>query len=145
MIEFLNKDIHKLLHSSPFNQWLYEETIDEDQPSLERYITFTDKGLEVLCDEFNKIQTIFIDNNFDVSKLTIVPAIDFSFDRTAIRNNFGEPNFLREPFTDEYLGKYGAWDRYDNPSYVLHFSYEVENENLKKITLMTVERAPSLD
>jgi hypothetical protein len=142
---FLNKNINILLSTIPFSSWLYDKTIDEGDSEFqtEVFYEFQAHDLEIQCDKNFIIETIFIKGSaFDKELLDL--DFDFSFNQDMIRICLGEPSFSSNESNSQYLGKSGAWDRFDFGSYVIHIEYKIGIKKINKITFMTLERAPKL-
>lgn len=142
---FLNKNINILLSTIPFSSWLYDKTIDEDDFELqtEIFYEFQDHDLEIQCNKNFIIETIFIKGS-DFDKELLHLDFDFNFTQDMIRDCLGEPSFSGSESNSRYLGKSGAWDRFDFGSYVIHIEYKIDTKSIDKITFMTLARAPKL-
>lgn len=145
MKNYLNKSIDTLLSKAPFNSWSYDKTIDEEDFEFQTEVSyeFQNHDLQVVCDKNLIIQTIFIlGEAFDNKLLEL--GFDFSSNQDIIRASLGIPSFSGKESNSQYLGKSGAWDRFDFNSYVLHVEYQIGNKKIDKITFMTLSQAPKL-
>ena len=61
--KYLGKPVSYMLSESPFRDWRFERSIDEDleEPCID-YI-FSQEGLDLICDADDMVTTIFIYND----------------------------------------------------------------------------------
>lgn len=144
MTQFLGKHISELLGTSPFAEWPFRTSaIDQEEEHLISYV-FEENGMEIKCDSNRRIETIFLHaeelGGFDESLLDFL----FTNPREHVREHLGTPSRCREGFTDETLGKFGPWDRYDyaDPNFSAHFQYTTSGTGIKMFTLMRGDVVP---
>lgn len=139
---FLGRDINELLSSSPFNNWQYELSKEDDLLESIAYYVFTQDGLEIQCDPNNIIKTIFLySKEYGGYELS---GMSFTFDMTRdqIRGTFGIPERAGEESNDDILGFHGCWDRYKLSGYYIHFSFVKGACGIDQVTLISGEDAP---
>lgn len=105
---------------------------------------FEKKGLELLFDlEKGVLDSIFIKNtSYSRNKLGTFFSenINFSMNRSEIRQNLGNPNDESDPNAKTLLGPVQPWDLFFRPNYKLHVQYAlVKNKiNIEMFTLSLV-------
>jgi len=106
----------------------------------EFYVTAKSGAFEMILDKKKLIETIFLYPNEN----GVFPFGEFTVEmgRNEIHKKLGKPNSQGEPIDISALGISGGFDRYDK-EIVYHFEYKDKaQENLKIITLMSVDIAP---
>lgn len=137
LAQFLGRTIEEFL-SGPFDGWLPEVSVEGDLvPILTDYV-FPDRGLAVVCNDHNVIQTIFVHSTFE-GGLADLPS---SLCRRQIIERLGTPSKSGEARNSPILGSYGPWDRFDHPAYSLHVQYGLEIDQIVKVTLMRSDIVP---
>ena len=141
--EYLGSNVSALLAASPFSGWHATRSVDTDEgnpkaPS-EIWYEFAGRGVEVLCDQAELVQAIFLHGGLDSEALCDVP---FSSSRSEIRARYGTPAKSGEPSHHPKLGPSGAWDRFVAGPAVVHFRYCVERDQVDRVTLMTLDATP---
>lgn len=139
MEKYLGKSAATLLAAPPFAGWEYERSVESDLDRPAVLYIFTNKGLEVRCNENDEVESLFCTSgNFDES------LIEFSFanKRNDVMAILGEPEKSGNKMEDPILGNYGAWDRFNRGETTIHFQYAFSNDETEKITFMLSSVAP---
>lgn len=116
--------------------WRFRKVERRDSDSHRNDYVFSRRGLSFSSDGDDVVVAIFLsfkacppfDSGFD--------DLPFSFGRLEVRGRFGEPSKSRDGFFDPILGDYGAWDRFNLSTHVLHVQYSSERDGIELITLM---------
>jgi len=139
---YLGVPASNMLNDNPFDHWGFERSVTEDlDPQIIHYV-FAEHGLELRCDDDNKISVIFIFTDrfggLDDSLL------DFphSLNRRQVLQRFGEPSKSGNASNHPVLGNYGAWDRFSMQGYAIRFEYSTDEGCIKKITFMREDVVP---
>lgn len=138
LASYLGEHVSKLLESGPFASWVVTRSMESDLPRKEIWYEFTDQGIEVICDEDERIRTIFLHNGVDEA-LTEIP---FAYTRRQVLERFGVPAKSGQPTTHPILGTAGAWDRFSRPSMTLHIQYRSDSDSIDMITLVRPDAVP---
>jgi len=140
--EYLGKHISTLLEDAPFKHWPVEKYIEEDLEEKRTYYTFKEHGIEVCCDQNDKISDIFLkseeNKRFDESLFEI----PFSLSRNQVLERFGTPSKSSGKSSSAFLGDSGAWDIFTQQTYAIHIEYRVDSDRIKMITLMRNDIIP---
>lgn len=141
--EYLGSNVSALLAASPFSGWHATRSVDTDESNpkapSEVWYEFKEHGVEVLCDQAELVQAIYLHGGIDSEALCGVP---FSSSRNEITARYGTPAKSGEPSHHPKLGRSGAWDRFVVGSAVIHFRYCVEDDQIDRVTLMTLDVTP---
>jgi hypothetical protein len=129
---YLGVDVNDLLRSPPFSGWDVIKSIERDLPEAEIHYEFSGHGVEVLCGEDDRIQTIFLHRG-DGEALSGVP---FSTSRREVLERYGTPSASGGAGNIPALGEHGAWDRFALSLGVIHFQYRPDCDEIELITLM---------
>lgn len=136
--EYLGEVASSLLAEEPFSSWPVERVLEKELPEPRVYYIFKTHGLELRCDEEERVNTIFLrTDEYDDFKL-----IPFSWGRQMVLEYFGSPSKSGNKLSDPVLGDFGAWDRFTLPKYTVHVEYRIESEGIKRITLMCADAVP---
>ncbi|TPN34159.1 hypothetical protein FKO01_12075 [Mesorhizobium sp. B2-3-3] len=132
MLDYLGKPASSLLTSPPFESWKFKRTFDNYLPDIRiDYVSARNK-FSFICDEYEKIDTIFIEaDNLD-RELFDIP---FSSSRNDVLGILGMPSKRGEPRTDPFLGEFGPWDRFDKADYLIHILYHAHVDRIRRVTL----------
>ncbi len=137
--DYLGKPASILLSSTPFNLWSFVRTVDEDLP--ERGVNYASEphGLSLGCDSAEHIHSIFVSLDHIDQDLLNIP---ISSNRADVLVSQGVPTKSGAAHSDPILGEYGAWDRFDGPSYSMHVEYYPHEDRIKMVTLMRADVVP---
>src|ERR1700744_3581778 len=118
--KYLGKHVSVLLQEHPFENWLFKKSVETDlEEPIVQYV-FKDRGLELRCDQVEKISVIFLSSDechgFDEALMEF----SFSWKREQILGRFGTPSKSGQKMKDPILGEYGNWDRFDGPDCSIH-------------------------
>lgn len=131
-----------MLEAEPFSEWPVERSLEDGLPRRVVQYVFPKNGLELRCDEKEKISSIFLYSEeyggFDESLLDF----PFSFRRSQVVDRLGLPSKSGSRLSDPILGEYGAWDRFSRADHVVHAEYRLDADSIKQITLMRADIAP---
>lgn len=142
LASYLGRDASILLDATPFKNWTFEKSVEDDlEESLIDYV-FAQHGMDFVCDGDDKVNSIFL--YFDESRCFNEDIRDLPFDsgRQEIIARLGAPSKSGEKMSDPILGEYGAWDRFTRSGYAVHVEYRLDADVIKKITLMRADVVP---
>jgi hypothetical protein len=142
LAKYLECPASTLLRDAPFRDWPVEKSFENDlEEPLIQYI-FPSHGVELLCDEFDNIGTIFL--HCDASPCIADDLIDLSLKSTReqMLDVFGTPSKSGAPRHDPILGDYGPWDRFAKPGYAIRIGYHPTADRIHRITLMREDFVP---
>src|SRR5690606_10888045 len=133
------KEVSSTLEPFEFKNNEFELELNEAIEE-EFYVTAKSGAFEMILDKKKLIETIFLYPNengvFTFGEFTV------EMGRNEIHKKLGKPNSQGAPIDISVLGISGGFDRYDK-EIVYHFEYKDKaQENLKTITLMSIDRAP---
>lgn len=140
--DHLGEHSSEMLETEPFAVWSFQRSVDDDVGERIVYNTSEEHGLEVHCDRNERITTLFLDVDRCSEGERIFFEIDRFRDREQVLRHFGVPAKSGSERIHPILGEYGAWDRFTNPVFSIHFEYKRGFETVKKITLMLNELVP---
>jgi hypothetical protein len=135
--DYLGRPVGELLRAEPFSGWRPVRSV-ETEPKPEVWYEFEGHGVEVICDGFDRIQTVFLHRG-DGESLVEVP---FAMTRQQVLERFGTPARSGGAVRIPGLGDRGAWDRFILPQGTLHVQYHVERDEIDMITLMHPDAVP---
>lgn len=138
LANYLGEHVAKLLDSEPFAGWKVARSIENDLPAKEIRYVFTDRGVELLCGDDERIQTIFLTVGVD-EDLSEMP---FSMKRASVLERFGTPSKSGAAMRHPLMGPLGAWDRFTWPRMTLHIQYRLDSDSIDRITLMSPDAVP---
>lgn len=142
--DYLGGAFSELVKDAPFKDWSFKRSVERDLDEPRAYYVFQGqgRGISVHSDLSETIQTVFVQSagikGFDYSLLDA----SFSWSRSQVRANLGEPEKSGEERVHAILGRHGAWDRFELSQYVLHMEYQVGAESIAMVTLMKKGSAP---
>jgi len=141
--KYLGAHISEFLSQKPFKDWEVERSTEDDleQPII-NYV-FPGQGLQLRCDQYDKISVIFLDDresDFDIGDC--FGNLSFSHSRENVLSRFGRPSKSGEKRSHPVLGDYGPWDRFVLPSYTIHVEYQINSDLIKRITIMREDVVP---
>jgi hypothetical protein len=138
LAHFLGAPVNELLAAPPFSAWNATRSIEEDLPKREIWYEFEGHGVDVICDENERIRTIFLHRGDG----EVLSEISFSSDRRKVLERFGPPTQSGATVRIPVLGERGAWDRFTLPSASLHVQYRADRDEIDMVTLMRPDSVP---
>ena len=138
LADYLGAHSSELLASEPFSAWAFRRTVESELPEIEVWYEFDGRGVEVICDEDERIQTIFLHAGGEES-LSDVP---FRLSRRQVRELFGPPSASGGPVRHAVLGESGAWDRFSSATRTIHIQYRVDADKIELVTLIRPDAIP---
>jgi hypothetical protein len=138
LIDYLGADVNELLRSPPFSGWGVTRSIEQDLPKKEVWYEFEGHGVEVICDEADRVETVFLHRG-DGEALSEVP---YSLSRRQVLDHFGPPSKSGAADRIPVLGDRGAWDRFTLPEGSIHVQYRLDRDEIEMITLMRPDVLP---
>lgn len=138
LANYLGFDVSELLAIPPLSGWEVTKSIEEDLPKKEVWYEFEGRGVEVICDETERIRTIFLHRG-DGEALSEVP---FSLSRREVLERYGSPSKSGAAVRLPVLGDRGAWDRFALPAGTIHFQYRLDRDEIEMITLIRRDAVP---
>jgi hypothetical protein len=140
--DYLGAHASIMLIDEPFRGWVVERSLNEDlDPPIIHYV-FPERGLELRCDDDERISVIFLraDENDTFDDSLIEPS--FSWNRKQVLRHFGSPSKSGDKSSHPVLGDSGAWDRFAMPLYSVRFEYKMDSAGIRKITFMRNDVIP---
>ena len=137
LADVLGRGIRELLDAKPFSGWLFTRTVEHD-PKEEIWSASMGPGVEVICDRFELIKTLFVHRGDGES----VVGIPFSMSRSEVLQRFGPPATEGAAVRIPKIGDRGAWDRFTLSEGLLHVQYRTDREEIDMITLMRADTVP---
>ena len=139
---YLGKPASVILADGPFSHWPVEKSYDNDLEEIVIHYVFPHHGLELRCDQVDKVNTVFMyADEFDGFDESLF-GVPFSLNRQEVKERLGPPSKSGGPINDRILGAYGAWDRFTKDGYVIHVEYRADTDRINKITLMRTDSVP---
>jgi len=139
LTNYLGKPASALLASPPFKFWPFERSVEGDLPERPVDYVFPQHGLELTCDNDEKIHSIFLkSDSFDQALLDI----PFSSSRSDVLSLLGVPSKSGGAHTHPILGEYGAWDLFARPGHAIHVGYRADADRIRMVTLMRADVVP---
>ena len=138
ILAYLGAPVSDLLAIPPFSGWEVRRSVEVDLPSKEVWYEFEGHGVEVICDETERIRTIFLHRG-DGETLS---EIAFSLSRREVLDRLGAPSKSGAASTIPVLGDKGAWDRFVVPAGAVHVQYRPDRDEIEMITLMRLGTEP---
>jgi hypothetical protein len=106
---------------------------------LSRSYLARDAGVEIAADTHGLVTTVFLhfhgDDGFASFRGEIPGGGGIVPRRAALWARLGRPAESGDPHRVPFLGDYGPWDRWLRDDVVLHAQYDLDGENLHRITL----------
>ena len=137
MLGYLGCPVGELLRAQPFSRWHAVRSVENDPKPEVRY-EFEGRGIEVICDEFERIRTVFLHRG-DGESLVDVP---FTLGRKEVLERFGTPAKSGGAARHPGIGDRGAWDRFTLQEGTLHIQYAVGRDEIDMITVMRADVVP---
>lgn len=140
--DYLDFQASIMLKDEPFKNWAVERSLEEDlDPPIVHYV-FPRRGLELRCDDDEKISVIFLrSHEGDVFGDTLIEP-SFSWTRQQVLEHFGCPSKSGDKSSHPILGDSGAWDRFAMPGYTIRCEYKMDSAGIQKITFMRNDVVP---
>jgi hypothetical protein len=138
LAEYLGVRASKLLTSQPFCRWSVKRSMESDLPEKEVYYEFEDHGVDVICDEDERVRTIFLHAGVDES----LSSIPFTSHRKEVLELLGPPSKSGVASRSPVLGESGPWDRFSLGGMAIHVQYRVDSDEIELITLMRADVVP---
>jgi hypothetical protein len=137
LAKYLGLEIGELLVAMPFSSWHPVRSVEND-PRPEVWYEFEGHGVEVICDEDDRIRTVFLHRG-DGESLVDVP---FGMTRQQVRQRFGVPAASGAAVRIAGIGDLGPWDRFALAEGVLHIQYSARWDEIDMVTLMRPDAVP---
>ena len=140
--KYLGREASILLGDPPFKNWTFEKSFETD---LERPLidyVFSQNGMDFVCDEEDKVNSIFLYADESRCFTAGVQDLPFSASRHEVIARLGSPSKSGGGINDPILGEHGPWDRFARPGYAIHVEYWTDFDSIKKITLMRADVVP---
>lgn len=138
LADYLGRHIGELLKSEPFSGWHAVRSV-ENEPKPEVRYKFDEHGVEILCDEFDWIMTVFLRRGGDGESLVDVT---FGMPRSQVLERFGTPEKSGGPVRLPGIGDRGPWDRFALSEGALHIQYSTVRDEIDLVTLMRPDVVP---
>jgi hypothetical protein len=140
--EILGKNFLEIEDISEHNgrKVVLEDLEEGEKP--EYYVSAKDETWEILLGKNNRVETIFLYLERNCEGILGITKFMNSAD---IIKLIGQPTESEEKQFVPILGEYGAWERYDFDRYCIHIEHNIEDTEVKQITIMLPEVAPFVD
>jgi hypothetical protein len=138
LVHYLGSHIGELLKSEPFCGWHSVRSVEND-PTTEIWYEFEGRGVEVICDAFDRIKTVFVRRGGDGESFVDVT---FQMARSQVLERLGTPAKSGNAVRIHGIGDGGAWDRFVLPKAVLHIQYSTVSDEVDLVTLMRPDAVP---
>ena len=139
--KYLGCKSSSILSDEFFKNWKFRKIERLDGDLRRNDYVFSRKGVSFVSEGDDVVTTIFFSHKASPPFDDGFDDLPFSCGRLEVRSRFGEPSTSREGFCDPILGEYGAWDRFNFPSYILHVQYFSKSDSIELITLMRPDEA----
>lgn len=141
MSEFLGKPASRLLETGPFKSWPAERWVDDDDDPPVVCYTLEGCGLQFICSrEDELVRSVFLEAEEHAG--IVLSEVPFNQSREQVLARFGSPSRSGERVTDDILGEFGPWDRFQMPEYTVHVQYKLDADTIEQITLMRNDVVP---
>ena len=138
LAEYLGRPIGELLDSAPFSGWHTRRSVESDPEPEVRYV-FEGHGVELICDELDRITTVFLHRDGDGESLIDVA---FTMPRSQVLARLGTPVKSGGSSRIPGIGNRGPWDRFAIPQGILHVQYGTVRDEIDLVTLMRPDVVP---
>ena len=139
---YLGKKASVLLADPPFKNWTFEKSFETGLEKLLIDYVFAQNGMDFVCDEDEKVNSIFLYADESRCFKEDVQDLPFTANRQGVIARLGSPSKSGGRFSDPILGECGAWDRFARFGYAIHVEYRLDASGIKKITLMRADIVP---
>ncbi len=137
-IEFLGCLSSEFLARLPFCEWEVRRSIARGVPEKQILYEFAGRGLELVCGGDERIRTIFLERGLEEGLVEL----PFTWSRGEVLARFGEPEKSGAVYESPFLGPCGAWDRFGQPEGTVHVQYQLEADEIERVTLMRADVVP---
>lgn len=137
-LEYLGAPVSEVLAAAPFCAWAFRRSVEEDLRDEEVWYEFDGRGVEVVCDEDERIRTIFLHRGAGEA----LSEIPFSIGRREVLKLVGTPARSGSASRIPGLGDRGAWDRFTLPAGSIHIEYRLDRDAIELVTLMRAGTEP---
>lgn len=134
--DFLGGDVSHFLGLQPFKNWRYK--VKDDAEEQTRNYIFGGHCLEIICNNFGKILTLFTERGFDDTWMDV----PFTFERSQVLKFYGPPVRSGAPDVKPVLGEFVPWDLFRLPTYAVHVEYGSSQGAIQRITFMEFNQVP---
>jgi hypothetical protein len=142
LARYLGRQASVLLADPPFKDWAFERSLETGLEKLRIDYVFAHNGMDFVCDEDDKVDTIFFYADKSRCFKEGVQELPFSANRREVIARLGSPSKSGGKISDPILGEYGAWDLFARPGYAIHVEYRLDVDVINKITLMRADVVP---
>ena len=132
LLRYLGSGIAELLRAKPFVSWRAVRSVERDPKTEIRY-EFVGRGVEVVCDEADCVQTVFLHRGGSGECLVDIP---FRIGRAQVLSRMGAPAKSGQPVCLPGIGKRGAWDRFALGDCLIHVQYCLGRDEVDLVTVM---------
>jgi hypothetical protein len=137
LANILGRAVSDVLHREPFSRWLFARSV-EHEPKEEIWYEFEGRGVELICDRLDLVQTVFLHRG-EGERLA---GFAFSMSRCEVLQRLGPAAASGAAVRIPGLGDRGAWDRFVLPQGVLHVQYRTDRDEIDLVTLMRADAVP---
>ena len=121
-----------------------EEDLEEGEPVRSHLSSPT--GGYLFSHTLGRLNTLFVHvrpkGEYSAFRGALVHGLTPGWTRADVRRRLGTPSRSGEAQNHPPLGRYGAWDRFDEDVLSLHFQYTEPGEEIDLITVMMSDLAP---
>ena len=142
LANYLGREASNLLGDTPFRNWTFEKSFETDLEKLRIDYVFAQDGFDIVCDEEDKVDTIFLYSDQSRCFKEGVQDLPFTSSRQEVIARLGSPSKSGDRRSHPILGERGAWDRFARSGYVIHVEYRLDADFINKITLMRADVVP---
>lgn len=141
-VNYLGGPASDVLNDTPFRNWTFEKSFepDLDEPLID-YVFFHN-GVDFVCDGDDKVRSIFLYADESRCLREGLEDLPFASTRQQVIQQLGPPSKSGSRISDPILGEYGPWDRFARGGYAIHVEYRLDDDLIKKVTLMRADVAP---
>jgi hypothetical protein len=142
LANYLGGEASILLADPPFNNWIFEKSFENDlEKPLIDYV-FSQDGMDFVCDGEDKVNSIFLYSDESRCFKEDVQDLPLTSSRQEVIARLGSPSKSGGRISDPILGEYGVWDRFTRSGYSIHVEFRLDEDVIKKITLMRADAVP---
>ncbi len=139
---YLNRKASALLADPFFKNLTFEKSFETGLEKLRIDYVFAQDGIDFVCDEEDKVQTIFLYNDESRCFTGGLQDLPFTSTRKEVVARLGAPSKSSGGVRDPILGEYGPWDRFTRANYAIHVEYRLNADVINKITFMRADVVP---
>lgn len=137
--ELINGLAPDLLAREPFVRWARTRKVDADLPQVEVRYVFRGVGIEFICDEEERVHTVFLRPGEGERLL----GTSFAELRRELLAAYGHASAEGCEVVLPVLGNKGRWERFDSVGMVFHFQYGWRSPSIELVTVMRADVVPS--